>query len=103
MKKPDALIQLVEELRSERLESQAETDHDSKAIVFLDDEAANDDNGIEITSEECRLLFASRDTIERLFEALGDPKNASLALFDVNLSGRILDKLEQRFIAVDEG
>lgn len=103
MKKPEALVQLIEELRGESVDSQVETIRESKAVLYPNDEAASDDNGITLTGEDCRLLFANEVTIERLFEALADPPDASLALFDVTIPGQILDVLERRFTAVDEG
>lgn len=103
MKKPEALAQLLEELRGESVESPVEVIRESKAIIYPTDEAASDDDGINLNAEESRMLFASDNTIERLLEALGDPKEPSLALFDITVPGHILDVLEQRFIAVDEG
>lgn len=103
MKKPEALIQLIEELRGESVDSQVETIRESKAVLYLNDEAASDDDGITLTAEECRLVFGNEGTIERLFEALADPPDATLALFDVTIPGQLLDILERRFNAVDEG
>lgn len=103
MKKPEALVQLIEELRGENPESQVETIRESKAVLYPNDDAASDDNGISLSGEDCRLLFANEVTIERLFEALNDTDDASLALFDITVPGEILDILEQRFVAVDEG
>lgn len=103
MKKPEALVQLIEELRGENVDSQVETVRESKAVLYPSIEAADDENGINLSGEDCRLLFADENTIERMFEALGDPEGASLAVFDLTIPGRILDILEQRFDAIDEG
>ena len=105
MKKPEALVQLLEELRSENIQSQVEVVGESKAIIYLSDDAANDDDnsGITLNAEDCRLIFSSYSTIDRLMEALSEPSGATLALFDVTLPGRTLDILERRFNAVDEG
>lgn len=103
MKKPEALVQLIEELRGESIDSQVETIRESKAMLYPSDEAASDDDGITLTGEDCRLVFANANTIERLFEAINEPTDATLALFDVTLPGHTLDILERRFTAVDEG
>lgn len=103
MNKPEALIQLIEELRSENVDSQVETIRDSKAAVYIDEAANCNDDGIILNGEECRLLFANENNIERLIEAISEPECATLALFDVTLPSHIIDKLERRFTAVDEG
>lgn len=103
MKKPNALSQLIEDLQSEGIPTDVEVTKTSKAILYPDDEAAGRDDGIELTAHECRLLFANPSTVERLVDALEDSENASLALFDVELSGEVLEELERNFVAVDEG
>jgi hypothetical protein len=106
MKKPEALVQLLEELRGEITDSSVEVLLESQAIVYLRDDSEDkekEDDGIALTAEECRLLFSKPSIIDRLMEALGDPRGASLALFDITLPGAMLDVLEQRFVAVDEG
>lgn len=103
MKKPEALIQLLEELRGENIESPVEVIRESKAVIYPSDEAANDDDGIALNAEDCRLAFSSENAIERLMEAIGEAPDASLALFDISLPGHMQDLLERRFNAVDEG
>jgi len=103
MNKPEALVQLLEELRSENVDSQVEVIHDSKAVIYLDEESNINDDGITIDGEECRLLFANETNIERLVDAISEPEFATIALFDVTLPGHLIDKLERKFAAVDEG
>ena len=103
MKKPETLVQLLEDLRGENIESQVETVRESKAVLYPTEDAATREDGIALTGEECRLIFANANTIERMLEALGDPADATLALFDVTMPGYILDILERRLTAVDEG
>ena len=102
MKKPDALVQLLEDLQGESLRSEAETLKTSKAIIYLTDEAAREEDGVELSAKECVLLFASPATVERLVDALDAP-DATLALFDVSVPGHTLEALERSFVAVDEG
>lgn len=103
MKQPETLTQLLEDMRGESIDSQVETTDESKAVIYLDEDANIDEDGITLSREECRHVFASEGAIERLFEAINDPPEATLALFDVIVPGQILDILERRFIAVDEG
>jgi hypothetical protein len=102
MKKPSALVDLLAELQGEGVHSDVEVVRSSKAVIFTNDEAAEHDDGIELTAGECRVLFASPSTVERLAEAL-DSKDATLALFDVDVPGASLEALERNFVAVDEG
>ena len=102
MKIPNALAQLIEELKDEDFISGAETLKTSKAIIYPDDEAARAEDGITLNEQECRLLFADVSTVERMKDAI-ETKNASLALFDITVSSQVIEVLERSFIAVDEG
>jgi hypothetical protein len=103
MKKPEALEQLLEELGTEKIESTVETVRESKAVVYMNDEAASSEDGIRLSKQDCMLLFASISTINRFFEALGDVDEASITLFDIMMPNDVLDSLETHFVAVDEG
>jgi hypothetical protein len=102
MKKPNALVDLLAELQGEGVRSDVEVVRSSKAVIFPNDDAAEHDDGIELSAGECRILFASPATIERLAEAL-DSKDATMALFDLEIPGESLEALERNFVAVDEG
>lgn len=101
MKKPASLIQLLEDLRDEHIESDVEILKTSEAIIYPEDDA-DDESGIKLTGADCRLLFASPSTVERLIESLDDAK-ATVSLFDLNLSADVQEALERSFRAVDEG
>jgi len=103
MKKPEALVQLLEELRGESYVTSVETSKHSSAVIFIDDDSAGRDDGVKLDKEECELLFHSASTIDRLMEALGEPEGASLTLFSVEPALLVLDSIERRFVAVDEG
>jgi hypothetical protein len=99
MKKPETLINLLQELDGEDIDSSVEILKTSEAIIYPNDV---DIDGIKLTGRECRILFANISTVERFIEALGMPK-ASLALFDLCLSSEVLEELERNFAAIDEG
>jgi len=103
MKKPSALNQLLEEMQGEGIHSDVDVVKTSKAVLYLSDEAAENEDGVELTGRECALLFANLTTVERFIDALEDADNASISLFDVGLSGAVLEELERNFVAVDEG
>ena len=102
MKKPAPLVQLLEDLQGEAIASDVETVKTSKAVVYLNDEAATNEDGIELTAKECVLVFANTSTVERLVDAL-ESSDASLSLFDLTLNGRVIEELERSFTTVDEG
>jgi hypothetical protein len=103
MKRPEKLETLIEELKGESVISDVETTKTSKAVVFINNDAAENDDGIDLNAEECLLVFANLATVERLMEALDDPDDASLVLVDVKISHKVLDHLERSLSAIDEG
>ena len=103
MKKPEALVQLLEELEGENIESQVEVLREYKAMLYLTSDAASRNDAISLTGAECCLVFANEKTVERFLEAIAEPPDATLALFDVTLPSEIADLLERNFTAVDEG
>jgi len=103
MIKSEAVVQVLEDLGKEGIESEVVAGPESKAVIFLNDLQAEDENGLELNAAECRLVFANQDTLDRLMEALYWPDEASLCLFDVTLPAQMLDRLERYFTTVDEG
>lgn len=100
MKKPDDLIQLLEELEVEITESSVEGEKSSKAVVHLEDD--EDESGITLKFSECQLLLHSEATVRQMHEALGSPDEATVSLFDLTLDNDVLSALERTFSAVDE-
>ena len=98
-----AVTALLEELLNEGVTSDISVFSTSKAVIYLQPDAVNEEDGLSLTGEECKLLFATTDTVERMLEALHYPDEASLCLFDLTLSQKVMDFVERRFIAVDEG
>jgi hypothetical protein len=103
MKKPNTLTQFIEELNGEGIVSAVETTKDSKLIIYPNEQAADDEDGIELNREETILVLANPSIIERLYEALGNPSDASVVLVEISMSASSLDALEKTFVAVDEG
>lgn len=102
MKKPEALVQLLEELQGESIRSDVEVTKASKAVIYIDAEAAANDDGIELSAKECGLLFANHSVVERLVDALNSG-GATLTLFEIEVSPAALEQLERGFAAIDEG
>jgi len=102
MKKPNNLTQLIEELQGEAIDSSVETTGSSEVTIYLNEKAADDDDGISLNQADATLLLASDSIVERLYEALGSPINASVVLCSITLPDDALDALERLFAAVDE-
>lgn len=103
MKKPEALIALLDELKQENISSEVALSKTSEALVYLTEEAFDEEDPVRLSGEECQLVFHTEDTVERLLEALDYPTEATLCLVDLNLGHTIVDLLERKFVAVDEG
>jgi hypothetical protein len=99
MKKPSDLIQLIEDLQSEIHDSSVGTVRDSKAILHV---GPDDEVGITLTADECRLLFHSEHTVRRLTETFNDPESMSVVLFNLDVTQCVQDLLERSFMSVDE-
>ena len=102
MKKPEALVNLLEELQNEAVSSDIVPIKTSKAVIYTDPDATDQEDGITLTGEQCQLVFANADTVDRLVDAL-NTEDASICLFDLPLSSSVMDAVERKFIAVDEG
>lgn len=103
MKKPNTLSQLLEELQGEDIHTDVEVMKTSKAVVYLNDEAAENEDSIELTGKECSLLLANVATAERFIDALDGAGDAAISLFDLTVSSPVLELLERNFNTVDEG
>lgn len=100
MKRPETINHLLEELREEGFHSTVATTPRSKAVVYLN---PDDRKGMELTSDECALVFHSQDTVERFVDAIEqDLDEASLELYDLTIESELITLLETLFSAVDE-
>lgn len=100
MNKPAELVQLIEDLRAEARTGLVEVGRNSNAIIYV---GSDDDEGITLSSEDCRVLFDSVDAIDRLIEALPLADDLSVVFVDVILHDKVRDMVERRFSTVDEG
>jgi hypothetical protein len=99
MKKPADLVQLIQDLKDEVHDSSVGTDKSSKAVLHLDPE---DEKGIVLNADECKLLLHSENTVQQFHQALGEPEEASISLHNLDLGHEVLDALERTFMSVDE-
>lgn len=100
MSKPIEIAQLVEELRGESQRGAVETSNTSYALIFLGDQC-DENKAIQLNADDCRLLFDSPSTVDRLCDAL-ESGDASLNLVDLTVPDDVRDALERQFNAVDE-
>jgi hypothetical protein len=99
MKRPTDLVQLIEELKDEVHDSTVRADKTAKAVIHIDED---DETGLAFTAEECSLLLHSEYTVKQMHEALGEPEEATISLYNLDLDQEVLDALERTFAAVDE-
>jgi len=104
MKKPTALDDLLQELRDDgTIRRNPHVSPVTMANIYLDGiEESDETEAIQLNSEECALILANEDTVERLAEALNHPKNASIHVLDLVLSPRLIGYLEANQFTVDE-
>lgn len=98
MDKPNALSQLLEELRSESRETSVTTIKGSHAQIFL---TAGGDP-LTLSREECELLLNSPETVEMMLDSLGSPADAAIELHLISVEDEVQDALERSFAAVDD-
>lgn len=101
MKKPDAVVQLLEELKDENRIAEAETLTSSHVDIYINAEAAQNNDPIVLSADECKVLFAEIEVLERLIDAINS-EDATITLVDMNVSEDMLEVLERSFTAVDE-
>ncbi len=99
MKKPNALCQLLEELRELELDTSVITTNDSACLIHL---TADGENPIRLTGAEAELLLHSKNTVEQLFAALDEAADAAIELHSISVEPEVQDTLEHLFCAVDE-
>lgn len=96
--KPDALIQVLDELRSEGADTTVVTIKGSHAKVYTTPAA----DPITLTREETELLLNTTGTVEMFHEALGSPTDAAIELHQISLDEDVEEKLGVLFSSVEE-
>lgn len=97
MKKPSALLQLLDDLKSEIAESSVISTGSSSLILIF-----GDNDRLEFTPVETELLLHSRSTVEQLYDAIGQPITCAVELHMLTVNDTVMDALERYFDAVDE-
>ena len=95
---PDALIQVLSDLHEENAESSVVTIRGSYAEIFVTATSAP----LILSRFDCERVLNTPDTVEMLFEALGEPTDAAITLHHVTIDDKVQDALERNFKAVDE-
>jgi hypothetical protein len=88
--------ELLEMLRAKSPVAEAATPSPGHLTIILEETGERQ----EFAAEDARLLLASRDTVERLFEALNWEETA-IELCELTLEPGILEELE-KYASVDE-
>jgi hypothetical protein len=103
MKRPEDLEHLIDELRSEQIDSELQTLAATCAKVYMDPDD-DDPSNFKLSGEECQLIFSSVSTVDRFLEAIGDTSDASLTLTELDMEPvpEVLTHLERYFATVDQ-
>lgn len=78
-----------------------EIEPNSDAVHTSESSEAVINGNITLDREACEKLLQSAETVTRLFDALGSPKNAQIELYSVELENHAFDQLEELFDTVD--
>ena len=95
---PDALAQLLDDLKAEASESSVVTIEGSYAKLSLDPDV----EPIRLSREQAELVLNTPDTVELLYEALDFPIDAAIELHHIRISDKVQEALELNFKTVDE-
>lgn len=98
MDKPNALLQVLDDLRQEGNDSSAVTVRGSYAKIYLTAGA----DPITLSREESELALNTPASVELVVDALGSPLDASIELHQLTIDDAVQDALERSFAAVDE-
>jgi hypothetical protein len=97
--RPAEVEQLIEDLKDEKPHSSVVTQGDGKMVIYLPQVL----EALSFNDEECQLLLASRQTVERLFEALDYPEESCVELYgSVAVDTDVMSALEDHASTVDE-
>ena len=98
MNRPAEVQRLIEDLGAEKPHSSVISQDDSRLIVTVEDPQAR----YEFSGPEAKLLLASPNTVERLFEALDYPEETFIDLHSMVVDEEITSALESYSATVDE-
>ena len=96
MKKPNTLLELLEVLKDEIMDSDVVTTSSSFMKLLFDD-----GQELELNRHEMELVLNSTSTVERLFEALNEPIDCGVEIHGATLPSGATDALEDKFGLVE--
>jgi hypothetical protein len=97
MNKPNALAQLLDELKCAVDDTSVIAVEQSWVEVHL-----GSGDPLRLNRKEAELLLHSTNTVEMLFQALEEPVNAVITTHDIVLEDDVLECLERLFRVVDD-
>lgn len=106
MKKPNALEELIEDLKANPPTASTAANlmlpKEAYAVVFPSADDCEDDDGIRLNADDCSVLFCTPATVDMLVDVLGNVDDASVLMHALDVSSEVLDALERSFSSVDE-
>jgi len=97
MEKPEALKELIEELKDDGVIADIESEPGAYAMIKWDDEE------VKLTASEARLLFVNDDTVSELLDALNlDDEQAHIEFEGLTFPDSVMEVLTSYFQTIDE-
>jgi hypothetical protein len=93
MKKPEALIELLDELEPD--DDAVRPGEGAKMIIHTPK------GPLELNENECMALLQSEKTVDRMFAALDSPADSWVDLVGLTLNGAVFERLEDLFDSVE--
>lgn len=96
MKNYEELHELLDTIKENGITGNVLVQPGSRAVIHMGK------SKLELSSEECKLLFDTVDTVESFIGAVDKPEGANLELFDLDIPDDVKSALEAHFSTVDE-
>src|SRR4051812_48704548 len=96
MKKPEELLDLMDELRLEIDLPTANYDTDSKMVVYIGRGQLN------VSASDAVFLLHSKATVQRFYESIGSPDDTGVELYGFEIEDDVKSALDTHFSTVDE-
>lgn len=96
MKKPDELIDLLEDLKdSISTPSASIVDRDAKMSVFIGRGQMN------VSAQDSLFILHDEESVLKFYESLGSPDDCAVEIYDIDVTDEVIEALEKSFSTVD--
>lgn len=96
MKKPEELLELIDELKNSKASPSASYEAGGKVVVYIGKGQLN------ITASDAVFLLDTEETVSRFYESIGCPDDCGIELHDFEIEEGVKTALDAFFSTVDE-